>query len=96
MPATVTQNKRTKFLGMYAIVADIQLDASYPTGGYALTPESFGLVSFDFVLPSSNKGYNAELDPATNKLKVYTTANTEVPNATSLATVKIRVLAMGT
>lgn len=96
MPATVTTNKRTKFLGMYAVVADVTLDNSYPTGGYALKPETFGLTTFDFVLPSSTKGYDFEFNHAANKLLAYTAVNTEVVNATNVSTVKVRLMAMGT
>lgn len=96
MAASVLQVKRSKFMNMYAVVGDVTLDASYPTGGYVLTPESFGLTTFDFVLPSSNKGYIAEFDHATNKMLIHTGATTQVTAATNLATVKVRVMAMGT
>lgn len=96
MAATVVQVKRSKFMNMYAIVADVTLDASYPTGGYQLDPAPFGLTTFDFVLPSSNKGYIAEFDHTTGKMLIHSASTTQVTNGTSLATVKIRVLAMGT
>jgi hypothetical protein len=95
LAATVTTNKRTKMLGMYVIVADVQLDASYPTGGYALAPATFGLTTYDFVLPAACKGYDIEFNHATNKLMAYNNA-VEVTAATSLATLKVRLLAMGT
>lgn len=80
---------------MFAIVADVQLDNSYPTGGYALTPQAFGLTTFDFVLPAPRNGYVVEYNPTTGKLLLWNNL-TEVANATNVSTIKVRLLAMGT
>lgn len=96
MAATVVPNKRTKMAAMYCVVTDITLDASYPTGGYTITPAQFGLTTFDFVLAAPSNGYTATFSDATQKLIVYSTAATQVTAATNLAAVVVRVLAMGT
>lgn len=96
MAATIVANKRTKMLAVYAVIADVTGDASYPTGGYAITPAIFGLTTFDFVLVPSAKGYGANYNDATGKIVVYASAGTEVTAATNLSAVTFRIMAMGT
>jgi len=46
-------------------LAEITLDASYPTGGYAVTPATFGLSILDYFVPlSTSGGYDGALDNA--------------------------------
>lgn len=75
MAATVAVKQRTKFAGLFAVIADITLDSSYPTGGEVLTPNQFGLNTFSFVLPAPAAGYNFEFDHANKKLKAYVPVN---------------------
>lgn len=101
MAATVTIRKRTKYLGMYAVIADVALDSSYPTGGEAVTASQFGLQALQFVLPSTAAGYMFEFDHTNGKIKAVAPtsaaagAGTEVANTTNLSAVTVRVLAMG-
>ncbi len=69
MAAVVTVKNTTKFATLWAIVADVTLDNSYPTGGNALTPESFGLRTIEFLIASPSGGYFFEFDHTNKKLK---------------------------
>jgi hypothetical protein len=94
LSAIVTIKKKTKFLNVNAVIADIALDSSYPTGGEAISASQFGLNSIDFVMPSFSAGYDAEYDHANKKLKMFT-AGSEVTDTTDLSAVTVRVLAIG-
>lgn len=72
MAATVTVKKRTKFAGLFAVIADITMDNSYPTGGETITANQLGLSVMDFVLPAPAAGYLFEFDHANKKLKAFT------------------------
>lgn len=63
-------------------------DASYPTGGYPLTPGQFGLVSIIAVdaNPSQGAGHPVVYNVSTGKLQYFTSGGTEVANATNLST----------
>lgn len=75
MAATVAVKQRTKFAGLFAVIADVTFDDEYPTNGEALTPNQFGLNTFSFVLPAPAAGYNFEFDHANKKLKAYVPVN---------------------
>jgi hypothetical protein len=75
MGASVSVKQRTKFAGLFAVIADVTLDDSYPTNGEALTPNQFGLNTFSFVLPAPAAGYHFEFDHANKKLKAYVPVN---------------------
>lgn len=49
----------------------LELDASYPSGGYPVTPRTFGLAVIDFLEFSPKLGYQFEYDPATSTVRVY-------------------------
>lgn len=66
----------------------IALDASYPTGGYALSPAKFGLTTVSGVLFEDTAGYGVVYNRTTDKVQVYSTGNTEVANATNLSTLQ--------
>lgn len=53
-----------------AVLAEMAADASYPTGGYLLTPAQFGLTSIDEIFAFSTGGYLIEYVEATGKVKV--------------------------
>jgi hypothetical protein len=71
LPAVVTVKKRGKFGNGFVVVADVAFDASYPTGGEALTAQQFGLAVLDFVLPSPAAGYIFEFNHIASKLKAF-------------------------
>lgn len=103
MAAVVTVRQRRKLSNGFAIIADVAMDNSYPTGGEAVTTGQFGLEVFDFVLGAPSGGYVPEFDHANKKLKVFYGDNNnvadgpliEVPNTTDLAAVTFRVVAFG-
>ncbi len=79
----------------------VTLDASYPTGGYTITPAQLGLPGGRCMFAdtaSVNDGVASDVaafwDPSTNQLKAYTNAG-EVANATNLATQVVQIMAYG-
>ncbi|MHB9144724.1 MAG: hypothetical protein ACYC5Y_05235 [Symbiobacteriia bacterium] len=71
MAAIISALARRKFGNGYLVVADVQMDNAYPTGGEPVTAQQFGLTVLDFVLPSPASGYLAEYDHTNNKLKAF-------------------------
>lgn len=71
MAASVTIKGRRKVGTAFLVVADVQMDNVYPTGGEAVPAGQFGLSVLDFVLPSPSGGYLAEYDHANQKLKAF-------------------------
>lgn len=74
----------------------VTFDSSYATGGYPITAANFGLstiLSLD--ANTSSAGHGVWFDSVNNKLKVFTTAATEVANAASLAGVTCVIEAVG-
>jgi len=70
--ASVSLKKTIKLSNLFAAVADVNFDSSYPTGGEALTAKQFGLNALVFVLPAPAAGYMFEFDHANSKLKAFT------------------------
>lgn len=88
---------------------DVTLDNSYPTGGYALTPQQLGLGSGGAIehvnVMGTADGYLYKWNPATNKLMVFQGDNanaaaapgTEVANASAALNNKVvRLEVVGT
>lgn len=83
-------------------VSKIALDNSYPTGGYAVTPQALGLGSNSFTADpeasveiDNSLGYGARYDFANQKILLYSSAGTQVTNATDVSAVTdMRVQAM--
>lgn len=75
-------------------------DASYPTGGWALTPADFGLGVIDWVEPTVQiapaAAATVQYDKTNSKLKAFTSAGVEVANAVSLVLLTVQVTAYGT
>jgi hypothetical protein len=87
------ENAETSGAG-WRTVRRIAFDASYTTGGLALTKAQLGFSKApDWVEISPKQGYTFEYVPATEKVKVYQGDNTnvaaapgiEVANATNLS-----------
>jgi len=75
MAATVTllsnpASGRVSIGSRTAILATIAGDASYPTGGYVLTPGQFGLTTINQIYAFSTGGYLAEYVPSTGAIKL--------------------------
>lgn len=80
----------------------VSFDSSYPTGGEAFTPGAFGLSRLDWLQVASGQGYVAVWDGSVSAPKILmyrqnetTGALAQVPNATDLSTVTVRVRAVG-
>lgn len=76
-------------------VTNLTFDTSYPTGGYAVTPSTFGLGVVDAVLADNPSGYDVYYNAATGKVQVFSSGNTEVVAATNLSAVTAHVVAFG-
>ena len=77
--------------------AKVTFDASYPTGGYAFTPATFGFtLGIVGVDPNPSSGAHFVVwDDVNSKLKVFTAKGTEVANATNLSTFTCNVEVAG-
>lgn len=96
MAATVAQKHRWISGDRVEGVFDVTLDNSYPTGGYALTAGSFGLMlRVDSVVPQNTGGRNLEWDAANGKLKAYSAYATEYTAGTDLSAMVIRCRVVG-
>lgn len=105
MALTVTVKNNFVIGDRRAVIADIDFDSSYPTGGEALTPETLGFTSrADFVLAEPAGGYTFEYDHSGKKLiarhgdndAVADGPSVQVPNTTDLSAVTgVRILALG-
>lgn len=104
MAVTASLKKRMQAGELQIRVVDLTLDNSYPTGGWAVTPQQLGLglngVVWFVMLPEIN-GFTFEWDYVNNKLKAFWgggagAANAQYTNAgAALNAVVIRILAFG-
>lgn len=85
------------------VVTKTTFDASYVTGGFAVTPASVGLYGYSAVVPVAvNSGFEVQFDPDTEKLVVYGTgaadkaAGTEQDAATDLSALSCNLIIFGT
>lgn len=92
--ATLTENKAIPIgQGRALCFGTLAFDSSYPTGGEVV--DATGDLGYsDFWITGTTAGYLASWDPATQALLMYqqsaaTSALTQVPNATNLATVSV-------
>jgi len=72
MAVTITIDKRINAGSAQMIAANIALDNSYATGGYAVTPGQFGLSRIDEIWGMDSGGLTPEYIASTGKIKVYT------------------------
>lgn len=78
----------------------VTFDASYPTGGYVLTPTLVGLTTIESVLTdgttiTGGKPVATVQSGGAWKLKVFSAIGTEVANAASLAGDSVQCEAVG-
>jgi hypothetical protein len=87
-------------------IVDVTLDNSYPTGGYALTPQLLGLGSNGTIYAvlgdmSKTGGWDVGWDYTNSKLQVFdgsgsaSAAAHEIAAATNVSTVVARLLVFG-
>lgn len=105
MAATVTSVFSGSVLGakQRVSVTTVTGDASYATGGYAISGNQVGFNRITAVVPVANTGYIPVWDATNSKLKVFYSDNNnasdgpliEVPAATDLSAVSFTVLAFG-
>lgn len=76
-------------------VTNLTFDASYATGGYAVTPSTFGVSVVDAVLADNPSGYDVFYNAATGKVQVFASGNTEVAAATNLSAVTAHAVTIG-
>jgi hypothetical protein len=76
----------------------VTFDASYPTGGYAITAANLGLSTLDTIIPNgvdTSGTYLVSWNQATGKLQLFSALATEVTNATDVHTKSVTVAALG-
>lgn len=104
MALTVTTVRRTVYGNRRVVIADVTFDSSYLTGGESLTPSDLGLTAVDRIDAGvSTGGYVIVYDHTNSKLMAFQGDNTnaaaapliQVPNATNLSAVSVRVDAIG-
>ncbi len=78
-----------------ARVVTITLDTSYPTNGSALVPSDFGLTELHAVIVNPVNGWTFSYDFTNQKLLAYSTAATQVTNATNMSTSSTQALVIG-
>jgi|SRR5215471_3427552 len=106
MAASPAIIKRGAAGDLFFRIVDITLDASYPTGGYPLTPAQFGFGQNGVIFMvdgnlSKTGGWLAAWDYTNAKLQVFDSsgaanaAQHEVAAATPLTGVVVRLIAYG-
>lgn len=88
---------------MKSIFVDVTGDASYPTGGYAITPQNLGFNTIIYCASGtiSPQGYVPCWNQSTQKLQFFTSngagpaALAEVPNTTNISTATARLMFWG-
>jgi hypothetical protein len=82
--------------------ATVTFDSSYATGGEPVAIGDLGFTRLDYLCVSAGQGYLAAWDGSTTapKFLLYrqtaaTGALVEVPNATDVSTISVKVLAFG-
>lgn len=101
MAVTVANVDRPQISSFTALkVSEVTCDASYPTGGYALTAAQLGLGRVSFALcnvkttAAAGATVQAWYDPVNALLKLNAAA-AEVANASNVATLVVEVVAFG-
>lgn len=71
MALTISVQNRSVFGTKRIVVADVDFDSSYPTGGESLTAADLGLKKIDLLLASPEEGISFEYDYTNSKLLAY-------------------------
>lgn len=105
MAISVLVKRTDNFNTGIMVLADVTLDSSYPTGGYAVTPAQLGLSQIDLVIAGNpDVGGIASsfvTVAAANKLKMWQTTTganqilVEVANAQDVSTSIVPIMAWG-
>ena len=104
MGLSISIVRRTVIGNMRMVIATVDFDSTYPTGGESLTLTDLGLNNIEFIMAEPNSGYVFQYDHANQKLKAYygnydqssDGALTEVANGGDLSSVTgVRVIAIG-
>lgn len=100
MALTIKLIKQSVFGDQRIAIADVTFDASYATGGEALSLPQIGIQRASFVQASPNGGYVPAYDYATGKILVYATGGEgdpldEVAATADLSALTVRLLAVG-
>jgi len=78
MALTISVVERTVFGNKRIVIADVDFDSSYPTGGESLQASDVGLKAIDFLQATPKSGYIFEYDYTNEKLKaLYPTKSQE-------------------
>src|SRR5690242_12868530 len=99
MAATVVLADRGPTNNLAWRTINVQLDTSYPTGGYAISNAQLGFTNVRVVFVTSHSG-GYVYEWSAGHLKAYrqsaaTGALTEVPNATSLSGTTVQLFVLG-
>lgn len=102
MAATFTINQLQVPGATHVAFVDFTGDSSYPTGGYAVTPQTFGFTTQIYdVIANDAAGYNVRYDNVNNKVMLYDTGASsgavlaETANTTNVSAITSRLIAFG-
>jgi len=87
MALSINIKDRSVFGNKRVVIAEVNFDSSYPTGGEPLTPSDLGLQSIDFLNATSKAGYIFEYDYTNQKLKCLYSTRSQVSNLAGSVTV---------
>jgi len=87
MALTISVVERTVFGNKRIVIADVDFDDSYPTGGESLQASDVGLKAIDFLQAAPKSGYIFEYDYSNEKLKVFYPTKSQESNLAATVTV---------
>lgn len=103
MAIAVTSKQSQSFGSLSGATGQFTLDASYPTGGYTVTPQMFALTTMSDLAATTTSGYMVVYNYTTSKLMVFTSAgggagttgSTTATNSSSVITPNVAQLLTG-
>ncbi len=102
MAATVSNIDSDVWGSRRMVLSEVTFDATYPTGGEAVTPSQLGLVEVDFAIVTIKSATgagvnvaNAYYNAATDKILLYDETPAQVANAADVSTTVVNVVAIG-
>ena len=87
MALTISVVERTVFGNKRIVIADVDFDSSYPTGGESLQASDVGLKAIDFLQATPKSGYIFEYDYTNEKLKAFYPTKSQDSNLAATVTV---------